>query len=281
MSRRTTHHGFTLLELILAMAMVSMLALSLYTSLQIGLKTRERAIDRAAPVRAGEEAMEMIRKDLEAALPPTGLMAVNSGGFYGESNQTSGSMFSRLGFVSVGDGPMHSNPTGQGGMRRVVFEVLPGQDGKAVLVRHIYSNLLTQIDIPPDDEVICRGVKVFDIQYYDASSMTWMTDWDSTQISNTLPMAVQVNLELEYPGKRGDGPTDYLASRTYMLPCYQDPTTVVNNTTSTALGGASSGSNRNTGNTGNRGGSTGGSGTGGSTGGSVGGSTGGTRGGGR
>ena len=72
--------GFTLLEILLAMAMMSVLAGSLYTSLHIAFQARESSQAALSPVRAGQVATDLIRRDLESALPPRGILA---GIFYG------------------------------------------------------------------------------------------------------------------------------------------------------------------------------------------------------
>ena len=65
----------TLLELILAMAMMSMLAVSLYGTLRVAFKARESATSGIAPMRSANVALDLIGEDLESALPPTGLLA--------------------------------------------------------------------------------------------------------------------------------------------------------------------------------------------------------------
>src|SRR5438477_863076 len=62
--------GFTLLELILAMTCACMLAVTLYASLRIGIKSRDHAEAAVEPARQAQVALELIGRDLESALPP-------------------------------------------------------------------------------------------------------------------------------------------------------------------------------------------------------------------
>ena len=75
MKRKISQSGFTLLELILAMGMISMLAMSLYGTLRIAFKARESAQNGIAPMRSANMALDLLGQDLESALPPTGLLA--------------------------------------------------------------------------------------------------------------------------------------------------------------------------------------------------------------
>src|SRR5581483_7543693 len=62
--------GFTLLELIVAMGMVVILAASLYASMRIALKTTAGAEAALEPSRNMQAAMEIVRQDIQNALPP-------------------------------------------------------------------------------------------------------------------------------------------------------------------------------------------------------------------
>jgi len=67
--------GFTLLEVLLAMALVSVVAVSLFASLGVAYRARESARSTMNPVRAVHVALETIGKDLSGALAPTGILA--------------------------------------------------------------------------------------------------------------------------------------------------------------------------------------------------------------
>jgi hypothetical protein len=59
----------------------------------------------------------------------------------------------------------------------------------------VTRNLLASAQIQPEDEILCRGVRSFALQYFDGSY--WQTEWDSTAVGDVLPLAVQIQLELE------------------------------------------------------------------------------------
>ena len=60
MRRAAAQSGFTLLELILAMGMISMLAVSLYATLRVAFKARESATSGIAPMRSANVALDLI-----------------------------------------------------------------------------------------------------------------------------------------------------------------------------------------------------------------------------
>src|SRR4029079_18368418 len=79
-SRRTTRRGFTLMEVLLAMLLVSMLAYSLYSAMHIAIVARRSAVNTVEPTRNVVIAADLMRQDLESVMPPTGIY---SGQFLG------------------------------------------------------------------------------------------------------------------------------------------------------------------------------------------------------
>ena len=58
--------GFTLLELIIAMSMVAVLTMSLYSSLSTAYKAKQSADRAIMPIRAGTLAIELTKEAAEA-----------------------------------------------------------------------------------------------------------------------------------------------------------------------------------------------------------------------
>lgn len=73
--RRNTLRAFTLLEVILALAMAAMVVATLYTSMQIAFASQKTVAAALEPVQAMHTAFDLIGRDLEAALPPAGTLA--------------------------------------------------------------------------------------------------------------------------------------------------------------------------------------------------------------
>ena len=84
----------------------------------------------------------------------------------------------------------------QGDVREIVFLLVPDPtaSGGQMLVRRVYTNLLAQAIVTPPDQPICHNVQSIAFSYFDG--VTWTDTWDSTQLSNTLPIGVQITLTL-------------------------------------------------------------------------------------
>lgn len=204
--------GFTLLELVVAMSMVAVLAGSLADSMYVAfkaVKTADAAID--AP-RTAAIAMDFLSQDLQNALPPGTELAGNFEATQGQDSR--GHENDDLVFFTSADSPQHVDANGD--IKQVELTMEQDSDGDWVLVRRVIRNLLSQTQVNPDEEIICRGVNSFTLQYSTGSQ--WETTWDSTQEDNTIPAAVQVTLELQRPDTKGVMQT-IRYTRTFALAC--------------------------------------------------------------
>jgi len=214
----TSRAGFTLIELTLAMGMVTVVALSLYASLRIAFRASDSATAAVEPPRTAELAMEFLRTDLQNALTSGGVLA---GTFEGTQSQDDrGHEDDDLIFFTTSDGPDHVD--GNGEIKQVELTVQTTPDGTDhVLVRRVTRNLLSEIQVDPDEEIICRGVSSLSLSYFTGSQ--WQDTWDSTQEDNTIPVAVEVTLELQRPtaagGATGQDMRTLRFTRVFTLSC--------------------------------------------------------------
>jgi general secretion pathway protein J len=218
MRRRTANSGFTLLELILALGMISMLAVSLYATLRVAFKARDSAMAGIMPMRAANVAMEMLSQDLESALPPTGLLA---GAFLGQHLGDATASTDTIEFYCIGTSDSLEPPR-SAGIRRVNIGLVQSPDGRGhLLVRRITSNLLSPQEVQPDEEVLCRNVRSFALRYFDGT--LWQDEWDSTQMGDVLPMAVEVRMSIQ-TSEDSQAPT-YDTYRVFTLASHKLPET--------------------------------------------------------
>jgi len=185
---RRGRRGFTLLEMLVAMAMVSLLATALYMSLNGAMRARARAEAAIGPARSAALALETLKQDLEAAPPAKGILA---GAFVGTDGVMEGSSGDgdTLAFYSVADDPERK----KAGIRKIelMLETVEGEAGVS-LVRAVTENLLAPQTPDPVKETICRKVAGLNLRYYDGAS--WQDAWDSTTMNNALPLAVEMTL---------------------------------------------------------------------------------------
>ena len=214
--------GFTLLELLVAMLLMSIVALMLAGSLRIAFKARESAEAAVAPARGADVATDILRVDLESALLPRGLFA---GPFLGSDGTGAAGLDSdSLSFhaaVPAGDEAIDlARGLPQGDIRRVELGLATLPDTNEVaLVRRVKHNLVTQVETDQvHDEVLCRHVVGFALRYFDG--LTWRDTWDSTQEENRLPQAVELTLDIQRPDPSGRAePQTVRQTRVIRLPC--------------------------------------------------------------
>lgn len=217
---RPNPRGFTLLEVVLSMMVMALLALSLYTALQIGTRARQTSSRLVTPMRATAVAMDLAKQDLESILPPTGVLA---GAFLGYHKTGAGSVgggsgdLDEIEFYTVGSDGWWDDRDFSEGIRRVQLLVLSDQT-PGILVRRVTRNLLSQMQIDPEEEILCRNVRSFTLRYFDGAS--WLEDWDSTTLGDVLPMAIAMTIEIDSGQQLPNGqPKPYRMTRIIPLAC--------------------------------------------------------------
>ena len=233
------YSAFTLLELLVALAMAAIIAGSLYSGLRIGFRARTSAEAEVEPIRTAELATALLRADFESARATTGTL---SGAFVGTDNTgNSGLAADSVDFYTLGNptdpvataaaasagtnaGPASmvgptNGPVATSEARRVQIGLAPyagpNGAGEQVLVRRVITNLLSQVEPEPYEEILCRGVRALNIRYFDGT--TWQDSWDSTQLENNIPSAVELTLELD---RSADGQLKVIQfPRVFLLSC--------------------------------------------------------------
>ena len=229
--RRRGCGAFTLLELLVALAMAGIIAGSLYSGLRIGFRARNSAESAVEPIRTAELATSLLRADFESALPVTGTL---SGPFVGtDAAGNAGLPADTVSFFTLGNptdpftapaagaagagmnsnaaggaagaafgGAFSSGGTPNGEARMVEIGLVPDPTtGEPLLVRSVTTNLLAQVTPEPFQEVLCRGVRSLNLRYYDG--LAWQETWDSALRDNVIPSAVELTIELERTNSNG------------------------------------------------------------------------------
>ena len=206
LKKAVSHQGFTLLELIVAMALMNVIALSLYASMHIGIKAKHSSQSAIKAYRTTVPAFEIIRSDVGSAMTPDGLLA---GPFVGEGLQDS----DFLSFHTCNYRPRED----EAASNIIYIEYQLDEDPElqqTVLKRRKVKNLLSTTAVEPDEEIIARNIAGFDVKYYDGYA--WQDAWDSTAQGNTLPWAVKVSLFMASPDTEDDS-SQKRFSRIFMI----------------------------------------------------------------
>ena len=183
--------GFTLLELVVSIAMVAILSVGLYTTLSIAFDARDRVREQtAAPTRAAI-ALTTIRHELEQAMPMTQVDTGIVGPMIGTASSVE---FYRTGRDTT-DAESAAADTLSEGVRWTALSLeFDDASGTAALVRRIDRNLLSERPVEPEPQVLLTGLTGLVFRYYDGSG--WADSWDSTQNNNGLPLAIEVTVEV-------------------------------------------------------------------------------------
>jgi type II secretion system protein J len=216
--RASRRGGFTLLELVVALGMIAVLAVSLYASVHIAFAARNSAEAAIDPPRSAALALDILQQDLQNALPPGGNFPQGMTFEATQAQDDRGHEADDVIFFSTAEAPKHIDSNGD--VKQIELTVLDPANSTQqghVLARRVTGNLLAQVTPTPDDEVLCRNVSSLTFQYYTGSE--WMPTWDSTQEDNTLPAAVQITLVLERPISGSTQTRTYSYTRVVPLPC--------------------------------------------------------------
>lgn len=191
--------GFTLIELILAIGIATVVLITVNTAFFAALRLRDdtaEMVDAASPVDA---AVTYIKRDLACAVATTnGTSKLLSGGFRAGDNLTSSGV---NGAVSVemftATGPLSSSAP-WGDIQRVTYELRLPANNSAVgrdLYRTVSRNLLTITTPDITDQLMLNGVASLKFSCYDGTQ--WDDAWDTTAttaIYTNLPLAVRVDI---------------------------------------------------------------------------------------
>jgi prepilin-type N-terminal cleavage/methylation domain-containing protein len=226
LSNQNSFRGFTLIELLLAIAIFSIVLIAMNTVFYAALRLRNNtaeAFDQAVPL---QRAVTVMQHDLANLVAPGGTLAgpLQSTPIYGVSQSTQAGQTSQSSSSSsqttIGSaatmmpvpGAIQSSPfffTSTG----VISDSMPWADIQQVsyvlmqptnrvpgksLIRCATRNLLpAAAPEPPAQEWLLDGVQDITFLYYDGTQ--WENFWDTTQTTNTLPLAIKVQLQLVTP----------------------------------------------------------------------------------
>lgn len=184
--------AFTLIELLLAAAIMTVLLGSLYALYAGALRIRERMwedIQTAAPY---DEAMRIIRGDLTMTVSP-GVMGKP---LVGTTQGQGGARRDTLDFGSASGLILDSEPWGDVvGVQYSLVEPESGQADEGLdLARTLTRNLLAQTVEAQPPQRLLRNVNSLAFDYWDKDNQYWTDAWDSTTLAK-MPTAVRVRIE--------------------------------------------------------------------------------------
>lgn len=206
-SNRHAQRGFTLIEMLIAIAVLAMLTTLLYGAFDSLERSKDGVTEITGRYHEGRAAMRHIAYELESAYlsthaPPDPNLVVQRTAFVG----TQDSPADRVDFNAFSnrrfDKDSHESDQAEisyFGSRN------PDGSGQMDLARRVSNRL----DMDPERggrvQVLATDLDLFDLSYLDAATGQWTDTWDSTQSlkeNNRLPLQVKILLVLNGGARR-------------------------------------------------------------------------------
>ncbi|HKJ88150.1 MAG TPA: type II secretion system minor pseudopilin GspJ [Gammaproteobacteria bacterium] len=196
---RTREAGFTLLEVLIALAIFALVAAAGYLALRQGMSTDEHLRETRNFWQGLGSAFSLMRRDLNQArdLPPRIPGRAKALAFQGSNTgagQGKGTLFhfTRGGHASFRDGPVSP-------FRRVAYRFRKGN-----LVRATWSRLNAPLSLEPRKATVLKGVSKVEVRYLGSRNRNWQRRWPPGSVQGQgpgLPRAVEITLEFESHGR--------------------------------------------------------------------------------
>jgi len=195
--------GFTLLEILVAVAVMSLLLFAAFRSLQQLSRVREAGLSSAGRERIAQLAMDRIERELVGTLliplPEKIERTEHPWLFVGTDNVVSGAEGDSLIFVT--ESPARAASQTAQELRYVAYQVSAGDEADELALHRTERVLPDKLekDLPSlNDSPIVKDVALFSLSYVDDKSGGTLPAWDSTseELKDRLPTAVDVKLQL-------------------------------------------------------------------------------------
>jgi len=188
---RTSARGFSIIEIVIAAALVAMLGLALFTLLKTGLRGKETLVTVSGRIHAGRLAIERMANEISMAylsghVNPTNPVVITN--FEGQEHSIAFDAFGNIPFLKDAK---------ESDQRELSFFIADDEKTrKPALMRKIHNNLTNDLGKDGRVEVLCQNVKSLTFKYWDDDLKLWQAVWttDGVAARQTLPSRIQIEL---------------------------------------------------------------------------------------
>lgn len=181
-SIRVNRNAFTLLEVILAVAIMALVTLSIYRFLELNLRSIQVSTDLATRQRAIDSLLRSIQHQLNA-LPPD-----LNGGLLGEAHVFGEKASDEISWITTaGNGLFTRNARGQ---FRATLTVQPIK-GSSLQELGLRREEPENSGGKPNWLPLLSGIEAFEVRYYDLRLKAWVEKWTDR---NVRPQMVRIRL---------------------------------------------------------------------------------------
>lgn len=210
-ARRNLHRAFTLLEIMIAMTIFTVVLIAIYSSWEAIVRGSKTGLNAAAAAQRSRIAMRAI----EDALLTTQIYTENSD-YYSFIADTSDPKLAWLSLTAQ----LPANFPGSGlfgdlTVRRVTFSVEPDEDGsKKLIMTQMPYLLVTNADVSAYPITLAKDVSLFVLEFWDPQ----LNDWtDELVTTNQIPKMVRVSLGVGHATAQSSQPIE-VTSRIIAMP---------------------------------------------------------------
>src|SRR4029453_13424515 len=199
MTKQAHKNGFTLIEVMIAMAILAVMAFLIFASTQRTLDSKEDTQKTDDLNHSVSMALSRMSADFQMAFLLSGADFLGTDGrintvFIGKEDRADFPSFSRQRYFK----DAKEADYGEVGY---FLEDNKEEPGVKLLLRRDSKNLDNKPEEGGKTEVLIGGVQELHFEYYDANKKEWMKSWDSSQLeySNRLPRAVRIQIKVLPP----------------------------------------------------------------------------------
>jgi type II secretion system protein J len=232
--RKNWQFGFTLIEIMVAIAIFSMVLAAIYSTWAAIMRSTQVAQDVAAQAQRQRITLRTIEDSLMAVQSFQASPQYYS--FIVVNEETPELSFTaRVPEIFPRNGKFINPNTGRDfNLRRLTYSLEAGDRGQKNLVLRQNPVLM---DLDQDEQqfplVLARNVRAFEVDCWDTNKLKWATEWLDT---NSLPPLLRVKLVLGGNTGAGAAAPDFSVARGFSLPSQTMPSAVQNG----AVGGPGS-----------------------------------------
>ena len=181
-------HGFTLLELLVAITIFAVVTTMAYGGLQTVLTSRDRITEQSNQLAELQLAFTIISRDLQQSIP----RPVRDE--FGDSRPALFSGASDQLLELTHNGAINLLDQNRSDLQRITYSLEDEQ-----LIRKIWPTLDHAQAEDPQEMIIFNKVQNVEIRLLNEDG-EWQQEWDDTDDIIAMPVAVEINIELEHWG---------------------------------------------------------------------------------
>ena len=183
-------HGFTLIEILVAILLLGMLGAGIVTTLNSTITAKEKVDLISDRFHLARQAMERMNSELSMAYLSQNKnvnVSVSQTSFKGEKD--------RIAFDAFGHVPYAKNAKESDQREISFFLEADAKTGRQSLMRKIHSNITAQLGKEGRVDVLCPDVKSLSFKYWNVKTKSWTENWSTEGIDQQITLPPRVLIE--------------------------------------------------------------------------------------